>query len=275
MGAVVEGVPAARRGASAGQQADVQGPDVRERRSTAWAGAPRAGGSRAPHAQVVVELDGALGAHVVPCVRAPRSSRSPPHAEPRGPPARCGSQAPAASHSVQRRRPRAWSSRERPKAAPASAREARSWVEEPHPAGTRWRQRPRPCWRCPCRRSPVQRLTQRQSRSRPERGRCLRPAPRRARQSAVGTRRPGPAALACRRGRPSARQAALSRSAPGGTRGRTGDPLLRGQQQVARPGRRVDGLQRLVCDAGHEGDVLYLLEEVRAPADLTPTRRFI
>ena len=49
---------------------------------------------------------------------------------------------------------------------------------------------------------------------------------------------------------------------------RTGDLLLGRDQQVARPRRRVNRLQRLVCDAGHKGNALDLLEDVNATAEL-------
>ena len=54
---------------------------------------------------------------------------------------------------------------------------------------------------------------------------------------------------------------------------RTGNLLLRRNQQVTRPGRRVNRLQRLVGDAGHEGNALNLLKDVNATAELLHSAR--
>jgi hypothetical protein len=193
-----------------------RGPNARERRSTARQARRGAGGSRAPQAQVVVELDGALRAHVVPCERAPRSAAGPrtPSLAASQPAAARKRRLPHRARSVDARGPGPLGSTR----AASSVRTGTIVSRGTHRAGTRWQLRPRPCWRCPCRRSPGQRLTQRQSQNRPERARCLRPAPPHARQSAPRHRHLGTAALACRRCRPSARQAALSQAARGGTR---------------------------------------------------------
>ena len=66
-------------------------------------------------------------------------------------------------------------------------------------------------------------------------------------------------------------QATLSAGLEGWAR--TGDLLLGRDQQVARPRRRVNRLQRLVGDAGHEGNALNLLKDVNATAELLHTAR--